>query len=925
MKKLIKMYNEKYGDTLGVIDDDFNKEQMYRIYYFIKNNCDDKDIQDRIKMIHLDKPKTLEQQLTKLEGENGNSNIKKYIDDNTVIHPLPVYEISETSSMITYIVNIMDLKKLTTYGAIRDMNSTKYQRYRFVYICDDGKKKTIVNTSDTINDTTFRVYHYGTSSTLTFNNKIYSINYTNHSTSTDVVVTESIQNYLGIYNTQEYTPTENYHPSTKKYVDDKIKDELGDEELTTVNKDVKGAINEVNAQYKDIANKTITTDERNKLTNLENYDDTSIKANIQNVQQQVNNLVLGAVGDGNNAEVVQARSNYSTLNDRINNNESKDKDILTFLGFSWKSGYLIDVSGHELQNTNNDTKVTDFIDFEENIKVYFSSINDNQYVCAIAFYDKNKKFISGQSNVGQNDTIYNTTSPSGTKYIRMCAKDENHYRLYVEESIISSKLQLINATIQDLNEDKLSRIYSKNLFDKNKLTKGKYLLDIGTIGDNEDYSISDFIPVIAGEKYTYTDLKAYGASACYYDKYKQFVKGYNPTYGAAETITIPEGVSYLRVSVKNSLIDTTQIEKGSTSTVYEDYTEYLPFMQLSNQFKTLSTDVEKINNVIPSPLSGKKDTLNNDDYIEFEVSNCKQNNTISFSAQVTSFGSLEITHGQTEWYNCGKIVIDSTSVKYYTFSGVSNLEADFQHNLTIKDIINVTINVGDRHRSDGWHNNKVADIIVTTNGGFFKEKVKWNGCAGKVQAKSINSVLKNCTLTFSCRDYLKDIWAFGDSYFDMWSWICNEWGFSNYMMDGFSGRASADAVKSLEFCLKYRTPKKIMWCMGMNDPDSDSAINATYKENLDKVRNICTEKNIELILFTIPNVPDRNHKLKNTYIKGLGLRFVDISLAVGAEDSNNWYDGLLSADKVHPDTKGQYVIASKVIAEVPEIADEFIR
>lgn len=70
MKKLIKMYNEKYGNTLGIIDDDFNKEQMYRIYYFIKNNCEDKEIQDRIKMINLDKPKTLEQQLTKLESEN---------------------------------------------------------------------------------------------------------------------------------------------------------------------------------------------------------------------------------------------------------------------------------------------------------------------------------------------------------------------------------------------------------------------------------------------------------------------------------------------------------------------------------------------------------------------------------------------------------------------------------------------------------------------------------------------------------------------------------------------------------------------------------------------------------------------------------------------------------------------------------------
>ena len=36
-----------------------------------------------------------------------------------------------------------------------------------------------------------------------------------------------------------------------------IKTDLGDEELTTVNKNVKGAINEVNAQYKDIAKKNL--------------------------------------------------------------------------------------------------------------------------------------------------------------------------------------------------------------------------------------------------------------------------------------------------------------------------------------------------------------------------------------------------------------------------------------------------------------------------------------------------------------------------------------------------------------------------------------------------------------------------------------------------------------------------------------------
>ena len=93
MKKLIKMYNEKYGNTLGIIDDDFNKEQMYRIYYFIKNNCDDKDIQARLEKIKLDKPKTLEQQLTKLEGQNDKSTNLPYTISSKVLATVPASDI----------------------------------------------------------------------------------------------------------------------------------------------------------------------------------------------------------------------------------------------------------------------------------------------------------------------------------------------------------------------------------------------------------------------------------------------------------------------------------------------------------------------------------------------------------------------------------------------------------------------------------------------------------------------------------------------------------------------------------------------------------------------------------------------------------------------------------------------------------------
>lgn len=145
---------------------------------------------------------------------------KKYVNDNTIIHPLPIYKTTESPTMIMYMVNIMDLKKYTTYGAITDLNSTKYQRYRFIYICDDGKNKVICTTGDNLNDTTFRVSHYDTSSTLEHGNAIYSVDYTKHSTPTDVTIKITLRNYLGIYNSTEYTPEEDYNPATKKYVDD---------------------------------------------------------------------------------------------------------------------------------------------------------------------------------------------------------------------------------------------------------------------------------------------------------------------------------------------------------------------------------------------------------------------------------------------------------------------------------------------------------------------------------------------------------------------------------------------------------------------------------------------------------------------------------------------------------------------------------
>jgi hypothetical protein len=207
LKKLIKMYNEKFGDTLGVIDDDFNKEQMYRIYYFIKNNCDDKDIQDRLAKIKLDKPKTLEQQLTKLESEN-NKGTKEYIDDKITVKILPV---NYDKNCVT---NVIDLEPHSIYMPPNDAKFL-YLAYEKLngslagFLFSSKPHGRFIYTGDK-DDTKIEIMLEGICYTAYFK------------TDTVDAHVEKTVFYLTKNNTTKFMPTNDYEPATKKYVDDKV-------------------------------------------------------------------------------------------------------------------------------------------------------------------------------------------------------------------------------------------------------------------------------------------------------------------------------------------------------------------------------------------------------------------------------------------------------------------------------------------------------------------------------------------------------------------------------------------------------------------------------------------------------------------------------------------------------------------------------
>ena len=203
--------------------------------------------------------------------------------------------------------------------------------------------------------------------------------------------------------------------------------------------------------------------------------------------------------------------------------------------------------------------------------------------------------------------------------------------------------------------------------------------------------------------------------------------------------------------------------------------------------------------------------------------------------------------------------------------------------------------------------------------------IPWGGCSGKPFARPRNCNLTNVKLSFSCNDYSKDIWAFGDSYMTTtaptrYPYYLYNLGIDNYLLDAFGGRNSMQALESLKNALKHGTPKYLLWFLGMNDPDQVSTLNTGWYSTYTEIVNICQEKKITPIFATIPCTPTNGNWYKNRIVSTSGFRYVDFAKAVGATETGSaWHDGLLSSDNLHPTERGAKVLANQLLIDVPEL------
>ena len=228
------------------------------------------------------------------------------------------------------------------------------------------------------------------------------------------------------------------------------------------------------------------------------------KANIsetKNLQTQINDLVLGAVGDGNNAEVVQARSGYTVLNDRLidiedkaNLNYNKIKPAFT------ESSYIDKNTGKIMLMSANHYSSTDYIEvdssFEYNVKTIMADDGSG-----LAYYDKNKVFISGVNLYSTNIKSTSLDIPSNAKYIR--------YSFYAKNGANSVDLSYLeeksnNETINKLSK-RIANIEKNNLITVNEIyfpyvrNVGHFIDNTGKVIAYEKYYISDIIELKKGD------------------------------------------------------------------------------------------------------------------------------------------------------------------------------------------------------------------------------------------------------------------------------------------------------------------------------------------------------------------------------------------------------------------------------------------
>lgn len=197
--------------------------------------------------------------------------------------------------------------------------------------------------------------------------------------------------------------------------------------------------------------------------------------------------------------------------------------------------------------------------------------------------------------------------------------------------------------VQTVTGENVVYIAGKNIYDSSEDSIGGYLDSSGAFVAASNWHASGYIGVKAGEQYTISGITTPGQApkGCYYNSARQFVSSFN---NGNQTITIPSGICYVRLSIFNGVggdniprydSATLQLELGSTATAYEPY---------QGQSHEVNLDLEHGKNMLdPSTLvdgyisvNGEYNTAHSADEMRSGMIAVSPSTAYTFSIQATS-------------------------------------------------------------------------------------------------------------------------------------------------------------------------------------------------------------------------------------------------------------------------------------------------
>lgn len=371
-----------------------------------------------------------------------------------------------------------------------------------------------------------------------------------------------------------------------------IKTDLGTETLNTTAKNVKGAVNEVAAQYKDIANLSLTKHTDGKIY-IKKQDGTLVGTGVEvgndvdlsKITMSMSGQTLKLMNDGTQitsveiptatvtdeqlTSIIQSKIDDGTLasialgNNSVSTSNIQDDAVTEAkVSFLDKTQHSKVVNTYDSSKTNwgkttsDGTNLTDYSNTEFGVSDYTEIIPNTEITIdhiqtglssKVWYYDKQKTLLG---NI--------TVNSSGNQVITITNKNAKYIRFHCSKS--STKSVLMNLTTytyklkKDLIDNNINYDFSNTMYvdqyDESTCTEG-LLLATGNIQANVSFMVTDYIDIIPNtEIIIAVGNTGWPCAFCYYDEDKKYIGYVKSVVGGENTLIVTdENAKYIRYNV----------------------------------------------------------------------------------------------------------------------------------------------------------------------------------------------------------------------------------------------------------------------------------------------------------------------------------------------------------------------------------------